>query len=199
MAGHRRTATNSHPSRVSHAGKVTKPTSSRQAVLSEPATPQRARVNKSTVTLSAVITLATDLGETFYPRDIQLAATLRRSDEKPATATQAVIQKSDFRATGASESTNGITSRDDALTKTPPPYISKPKTTEPTRQGPHTTQAIYSDHRKELEAIAKEHSVNWRHVEYFLWTKGYVGGFRPARILQFTLNRMKEYVENIRR
>ena len=37
-------------------------------------------VENGTVTLSAVITLTTDLGETFYPHDIQLAATLRQPD-----------------------------------------------------------------------------------------------------------------------
>jgi SAM-dependent methyltransferase len=37
-------------------------------------------VESGRVTLTAVITLTTDLGETFYPHDIQLAATLRQPD-----------------------------------------------------------------------------------------------------------------------
>lgn len=38
------------------------------------------RVESGRVILAAVITLTTDLGETFYPHDIQLAATLRQPD-----------------------------------------------------------------------------------------------------------------------
>ncbi|KAI4715323.1 hypothetical protein E4T48_08490 [Aureobasidium sp. EXF-10727] len=40
----------------------------------------KVHVETGAVILTAVVTLTTDLGETFYPHDIQLAATLRQSD-----------------------------------------------------------------------------------------------------------------------
>jgi hypothetical protein len=79
------------------------------------------------------------------------------------------------------------------LKKAPPQYIPKPQITEPPRQGPHKTQDIYVEHRQDLEAIVREPNVNYYHVENYLRTKGYVGGFRPTRILQFTLDQMREY------
>ncbi|KAG9874646.1 hypothetical protein KCV05_g22610, partial [Aureobasidium melanogenum] len=41
----------------------------------------KVHVENGSVTLTAVITLTTDLGETFYPHDLQLAATLRQPDQ----------------------------------------------------------------------------------------------------------------------
>lgn len=208
---------NSHTTRISHTGKVTKPMTSH----SKAATSQSAHVNKSTVTLSAAITVTTGLGETFNPHNIEFTVSLRQSDNKSATAP---LHESTSIAVEALESTSSITPRGDvsppalpsrrhrkvapyhypdahtvqpSLTKASPPYIPRPQITEPVRQGPHKTQDIYLNHRKELEAIAKEHGDNWRHIEYFLWTKGYVDGFRLGKILQFTLNRMKEYAFQI--
>jgi SAM-dependent methyltransferase len=60
-------------------------------------------VDNGTVTLSAVITLTTDLGETFYPHDIQLAATLREPDHGGDIFLRKTLQwKSDMRSLSVS-------------------------------------------------------------------------------------------------
>ncbi|KAI4745433.1 hypothetical protein E4T50_04241 [Aureobasidium sp. EXF-12298] len=61
------------------------------------------QVDNGTVTLSAVITLTTDLGETFYPHDIQLAATLREPDHGGDIFLRKTLQwKSDMRSLSVS-------------------------------------------------------------------------------------------------
>ena len=71
--------------------------------------------------------------------------------------------------------------------------MQKPQTTELVPQGPYHTSEIYSTYREELDAIAQEPSADWRHIEQFVWSKGYIGGIRPARMLQYTFDHMEEY------
>lgn len=77
--------------------------------------------------------------------------------------------------------------------KAHPKYIAKLQTTEPAPQSSYHKPEICSSYRKELDKSAQKPGANWRHDEHFVSSRGYTGGFRPARILQYTLDHMEEY------
>ena len=57
----------------------------------------KVQVDNGAFSLLAVITLTTDLGETFYPHDVQLAVSLRQSEDEGDIYLRRTIQWSDNR------------------------------------------------------------------------------------------------------
>lgn len=77
-----------------------------------------------------------------------------------------------------------------------PPYIPKPKVKKAARFDGETNEAVYKEHKNELETIVQKPGATWRNVEYYMWTEGYLK-FKPSRIFTYTWKRIWERYVNL--